>query len=159
MRVQLRCMKRLIPVTCFLLVLLFTYTALTKLADYAAFSDTLARSPLLAPVAPIVGVVLPLGELFIAALLVIERTRTAGLWWSLALLSGMTVYLMYMVLFAPDLPCSCGGVLQAMSWRQHIGFNLFFVAITLIALLINYKKATMNRSPPVYSSNHKHFFF
>jgi hypothetical protein len=45
-----------------------------------------------------------------------------------------TLYLGYMLLFTPNRPCVCGGVIKTMSWDQHIVFNCFFILLSLIAI-------------------------
>lgn len=118
-----------------LLILLFTYTGLSKFIDQERFAFTLSRSPLLQPFASFIAWALPLAELFIALLLFIPRLQQWGLRLSLVLLVAMTLYLGYMVLFSSDLPCACGGVISQLSWGQHILFNLGFVALTAYAII------------------------
>jgi putative oxidoreductase len=132
-------MKHLSAITCFLLILVFCYSAFTKLADQNTFRDVLARGIFPDPVAFVLSFALPLLELGTAGLLFFPNTRKAGLLLSLLLLNAFTVYLVYMILFAPDLPCSCGGVLEALSWKQHVIFNLFLIILTLLAILHHYK--------------------
>lgn len=120
-----------------LLLLLFTYTALSKLSDYDKFVRLLHESPLIHKGADMIGWLLPVTELIVVLLLFFERTRRMGLFISLFLLVLFTVYLLYMVLFVADLPCSCGGVLRKMSWQQHVWFNLFFILVNLLALQPN----------------------
>lgn len=117
-----------------LLILLFTYTAISKLTDYANFVRFIDESSPIHKGADTIGWLLPVTELVVVLLLFFERTRRAGLYVSLLLLVLFTLFLLYMVLFVADLPCSCGGVLRKMSWQQHIWFNLFFILINLIAL-------------------------
>lgn len=117
-----------------LLILLFTYTAISKLTDYANFVRFIDESSPIHKGADTIGWLLPVTELVVVLLLFFERTRRAGLYASLLLLVLFTLYLLYMVLFVADLPCSCGGVLRKMSWQQHVWFNLFFILINLIAL-------------------------
>jgi putative oxidoreductase len=80
-------------------------------------------------------------EILITLLLIIPRTRRIGLYISISLLTLFSIYLIYMVSFTPHLPCSCGGVISKLTWRQHIFFNLFFIAITLIALSFTKKES------------------
>lgn len=117
-----------------LLILLFTYTAISKLTDYANFVRFIDESSPIHKGADTIGWLLPVTELVVVLLLFFERTRRAGLYASLLLLVLFTLYLLYMVLFVADLPCSCGGVLRKMSWQQHVWFNLVFILINLIAL-------------------------
>jgi putative oxidoreductase len=32
------------------------------------------------------------------------------------------------------LPCSCGGVISSMSWKQHLVFNVHCIAINIVAI-------------------------
>jgi hypothetical protein len=132
-----------------MVLLLLLYAAFSKLADYAAFKFSLERSPLLRPFAPSITWLLPAVEITIAVLLFIPSTRSKGLYGALCLISLFTVYLAAMLLFSPGLPCNCGGVLKSLSWPQHIFFNLFFILLSAIGILL-YKKHQQNikRIPP-----------
>ena len=68
-------------------------------------------------------------ELLVAAGLFIPVTRKAALLGALILMGLFTIYIGYMILFTPHLPCSCGGVLKQMSWRQHFVFNIVFTLL------------------------------
>jgi putative oxidoreductase len=122
-----------------LLILLYSYTAISKLIGYEVFEANLSRSPLMGPGANTIAWLLPAAELIVVLLLFFETTRKAGLYASLFLLVLFTSYLLYMILFVDDLPCSCGGVLSKMSWQQHTWFNLFFIVLNVLALVL-YKK-------------------
>lgn len=117
-----------------LLILLYCYTAISKLINYEVFKANLRRSPLIDQGADTIAWLLPATELIVVLLLFFEQTRKAGMYASLILLILFTTYLLYMVLFVADLPCSCGGVLSKMSWKQHIFFNLFFIVLNLISI-------------------------
>ena len=112
-----------------LLLILFLYTGISKLTAYSRFRDALANSPLLAPYVEVISWSFPIVEVALAVLLFIPASRFAGLIFSLFLLCILTVYVIYMVLFIPKVPCSCGGVIEALSWKGHILFNLFFILI------------------------------
>jgi len=45
-----------------------------------------------------------------------------------------------MLAFAPKLPCSCGGVIQKMTWGQHVIFNLFFTLLALVGIWLARKR-------------------
>jgi hypothetical protein len=132
-----------------LLLILFLYTSLSKLADYQVFKNVLAASPLLKPFAGIIGWLLPVAEILIVGLLFIPAIRLKGLYASLILISLFTLYLIYMITFTPELPCNCGGVLKFLSWPQHVFFNLFFILLSYIGIAL-YKGNKNRRSdcPP-----------
>lgn len=119
-----------------LFILLFVYTALSKLMEGIRFEATLKKSPLISIYATTIAWALPVVELVIASLLLFPRTRLAGLYASTALMAIFTLYLSYMVVFTTKLPCSCGGVLTQMSWKQHIIFNLFYTGLGVAGILL-----------------------
>ena len=48
-----------------------------------------------------------------------------------------TLYIGYMVAFVPKLPCSCGGIIQKMSWNQHLIFNVGFILLGVYAIWLD----------------------
>ncbi|MBO9684361.1 MAG: hypothetical protein J7502_17130 [Flavisolibacter sp.] len=122
-------------------IFLFTYTALSKLFDFTSFKNVLHQSPLIGKMSLIVAWALPLIELATSVLLFFQRSRLVGLYVSLALMIVFTVYLMYMILFTPNLPCSCGGVLKQMTWQQHVWFNLFFTGLAAFSIWLTRQKS------------------
>ena len=120
----------------FLLILLWVYTALSKVADVEMFASQLSRQPEpVSTLAPILVWVLPLVELVAATMLMFGQTRKSGLLLSFFLMLGFTVYVALAVIgFWEDIPCSCGGVLNQLSWRDHLWFNLFFLVIAALGI-------------------------
>lgn len=118
-------------------IFLFTYTALSKFFDFTSFKNVLHQSPLIGETSRIVVWALPLIEVTISALLFFKRTRLVGLHISLALMIVFTVYLGYMILFTPKLPCSCGGVFRQLTWQQHVWFNLFATALAAFSIWLS----------------------
>lgn len=126
----------IIELICFLFVLLFVYTAISKLLDFENFQVQLGQSPLLSAFASWVSYLVPVVELLVVVLLVVNRWRFAGLLASLMLMVMFSSYIFIVLHYTSFVPCSCGGILEKMSWNQHLVFNLFFVFLALIALLI-----------------------
>lgn len=120
-----------------LFILLFVYTAISKLFTHEQFTLVLKKSPLLEYFAPYISVGLPILELILAAALFVPRYRQAGLIASTILMTIFTTYLIYMIYFTPHLPCSCGGVLAQLTWRQHLVFNSAFIALGIIGIFLN----------------------
>ena len=129
----------LIEVICSLIILLFVYAALSKVSDYDRFSVQLSKSPFITSFSGFVAWSIPAGEMLIAVLLVIKKTRLIGLYVSFFLMSLFTAYLIIMLNFSYYIPCSCGGVLEKLSWNQHVLFNLFFIAISAAGVLMQHK--------------------
>jgi hypothetical protein len=119
-----------------LFVFLFAYTGLSKIFHRNLFLIILRQSPLLNSYAGIVSWVLPVAELCTALLLIIKNTQRLALYITLALMLIFTFYILYLLLFVPALPCSCGGVLQSLSWSGHLILNLFLVFLSLFEILL-----------------------
>lgn len=124
-----------------LLVSLFTYAALSKLSEYSTFKSQLERSPFLFHTAVFLAMWIPIIELTISLLLVFAKTRLYGLYASVVLMIMFTEYILAMLRFSYYIPCSCGGVLSAMSWNQHLIFNIFFTMLAIVALILQLQSA------------------
>jgi len=122
-------------------IFLFTYTALSKFFDFTNFKNVLHLSPLIGEMNLFVAWALPLIELATSVLLFFQRSRLVGLYVSAALMIVFTIYLGYMILFTPNLPCSCGGVLKQMTWQQHVWFNLFFTGLAAFSIWLAKQKS------------------
>ncbi len=121
-------------------IFLFTYTATSKLAAFASFQSTLGKLPVVGSFSPVLAVLLPLSELVIVALLFFPATRRAGARASFAIILLFTTYIGWAILLDVKLPCSCGGILQSLNWRQHLLLNLF---LTLLAwIMVSMQKKT-----------------
>ena len=119
----------------FVFILLFTYAAASKLLDFTKFRAQLGLSPLLTAFAGWVAWLVPMIEIGISFILFSPRFRLVGFFASFSLMTMFTTYIIVITRFADFVPCSCGGVLQNMSWDQHIIFNLFFIIAGLIGII------------------------
>lgn len=124
-----------------LLILLYLYTGLTQLLSFKFFYGNIFNQPILQWSKPILVYAIPLSQLLIAVGLFFEKTRKPALWASLGLLTMFTVYVVLIIMNAlARVPCTCGGVISSFTWPQHLAFNLFFMLLNVIALLL--KKRT-----------------
>jgi hypothetical protein len=118
---------------------MFLYTAINKWTDYTMTQEQMALMPLLTPVAHIVVWLLPATEIVITLLIFFYQTRKTGLYAATILMILFTLYIIYMMLFYPHLPCSCGGFLTELSWPGHLVFNSTFILLGTLAIRMNNK--------------------
>ena len=139
-------MKKNILLTgvCFVLILLFTYAAFSKLFDYLQFETQLGASPWLQSYAGVLAWLVPGIELLIAAMLTVMATRFAGLYASFLLLLLFTGYIAGMLLLREHLPCSCGGILESLTWTQHLFVNLFFMGLSVAGIVVMKREKDLN---------------
>ena len=123
----------------FAFIILFTYTAGSKLMIVKDFSNVLSMSPLIGDYSKFISYAIPIVEIVISILLIIQSTKRVGLLLSLALMLVFTIYLIYMISLGGKLPCHCGGVITKLTWNQHIIFNSFFIVLALFGLIIHKK--------------------
>lgn len=115
-------------------VLLFIYAAISKLLDFETFTVQLAQSPLLSAYAGIIAWLIPVLEIAIAILLMTQRFKTLALYAAFTLMVMFTAYIYIILNFSDFIPCSCGGVLEKLSWTQHLIFNVVFILLAIVAL-------------------------
>jgi uncharacterized membrane protein YphA (DoxX/SURF4 family) len=129
--------KTAVEIISLLFIFLFTYAAFSKFHDFGKFSTQLGQSPLLTNIAAPVSWFIPAFELVIAAALAIPKYRLLALYVSFTLMSLFTFYIIAITRFSDYVPCSCGGILQQMTWDQHLIFNIGFVLLAATAVLLN----------------------
>ncbi|MEO5990292.1 MAG: MauE/DoxX family redox-associated membrane protein [Ferruginibacter sp.] len=132
--------KWVLDIICGLLIVLFVYAASSKFFDYAQFRTKLVNSPMLASYAGMISWLILLCELVIVLMLMVKNIRLYGLYGALFLLFLFTIYIAGMLLSGKNLPCSCGGVIRELSWAQHLAFNLFFMALSIVGIILLTKK-------------------
>jgi len=134
-----RCERKkeiMIEIISALFILLFVYAAVSKLQDFEKFRSELGKSPILSALADYMVVLVPAVELLIPVLLVIRRFQYLALYASFSLMVMFSTYIVMILKFSPYIPCSCGGILENMTWTQHLLFNVGFVVLGAMAILI-----------------------
>lgn len=126
---------KLINLFSLLLTLLFVYTAASKLIHLDTFQTRLERMPYIASYSPLISWSVPFLELVIAGLLWFPRYRLLALYSSLILLGVFTSYIISVLTYSESIPCSCGGVISALGWKDHILLNSSFMVLTLLGIL------------------------
>lgn len=131
--------KRTIDIISAILIILFLYTGISKLLSFNIFQIQLAESPLLKPYVGMVSTVVPITEIIISLLLLQKKTKRLGLYCSLTLLVLFTCYIIVMFTTYEHLPCTCGGIIQQLSWPAHLILNITLIIITGLAILFDKK--------------------
>lgn len=121
--------EKLIEIASMLLVIVFVYTAVTKMIDFQTFAAQLGQSPILTRFADVLSWAVPGVELAVSGLLVIRSTRHVGLYVSFSLLTSFTTYIILVTKFSEFVPCSCGGVIENLSWNDHLVLNTALIMV------------------------------
>lgn len=137
MKLQSNFKDVVVQVVCLLYVLLFVYAGVSKLMDFENFRVQLGQSPLLSAFAWWVSWLVPVIELGLAILLIFQKFRSIVLLAALTLMSMFTSYIFIILHYSSFVPCSCGGILEKMSWNTHLLFNILFVFFAVLAIILN----------------------
>lgn len=133
--------KMIVEVIAFLLMLLFLYASVSKWLAFKTFIGDINNQPFPNWLTPWITYLLPPIEVLIVLALMFEKTRTAGLYASLILMSAFSVYSAAVLLkFFDYIPCSCGGIIKNLTWRENLILNLFFVGISIAGILLRKNK-------------------
>jgi len=131
---QIKTLFRSLPPA--LLILLFVYAAVSKLAAFSQFKGEMHNQNMPAEAAALLVYLVPAAELAAAFMLLTTKAQRTGLLLSIVLMALFTGYIALVLAgFWDRVPCSCGGVLKGMSWGTHLVFNLFFLLIAIAGLI------------------------
>jgi uncharacterized membrane protein YphA (DoxX/SURF4 family) len=119
----------------YLYILLWTYAAISKLKDVDKFYGQVSQSPMLTPFATIAVWTIPTLEILLAVLLISGKHKRFALYASYSLMTLFCFYIIGITEYSPYVPCSCGGILEHMTWSQHLYFNLLFCLLAAMAIL------------------------
>ena len=125
-----------------LVALLWFYAALSKIAAHGHYQDAMLKQPFPTAIRYLLIWTLPPFELLIGITLLTERFFRTGLYISAALFGIFAVYIALILIKAfGHIPCSCGGLIEHMGWKFHLGFNLAFLALNLYLIFIDQKRS------------------
>lgn len=152
--------KTIVRIITALFALLFMYTSVGKIIDYQTFRDRLAVAPYIGQFSGVLFIALPLAELVIVVLLWDYKTRYWGLWVSFIAMLLFTVYIALMLVSGLQLPCVCTGLIEHLSWPQHLIFNIVSTLAALTGIILirtdeeqDHQNAEKQHSFSFYPSN------
>ncbi|QEM07210.1 hypothetical protein DIU31_028300 [Mucilaginibacter rubeus] len=129
-----------IDVAVILLLIMFLYASFSKLFDFAAFQRAMHKQPFPHWFASLLTFLIPAIEIGVCIFLYREKTRKNGLWAAAVLMLLFTVYVAAILLHLfKKVPCSCGGVISRLDWGEHLEFNVCFLLLAGIGLILQYK--------------------
>lgn len=119
------------------LLLLWIPVVIDKVVNFKAFTSSIINQPFSDQLGYFLTYALPVLESSTIVMLLSKKLRMAGLILSTTLMMVFTGYIAAALLGAWDsLPCGCGSVISGMNWMEHFFFNLFFLALSTVGLII-----------------------
>lgn len=134
--IRLQSKYRLLILLLFNIILasLFGYTAYEKIIDHERFMNGIAKVELIGKFALLISWAVPIVEALIAVLVLIPDTAKIGLWGFFGMMVIFSVYILIALIWASELPCQCGGVIETLTWTEHLWFNIGVLLLSLIAI-------------------------
>jgi hypothetical protein len=129
-----------------ILIALWCFTFVSKIVDFETFNRQIKGAYLLSALGTFLPYFLQCLHLVIIILLINKRLKKYGLLASLNVLTLYTAYLVYVLKFAPSVPCSCIAVLRGMNWTDQLYFNFVALAINITGLIMLSHKRPPHRS-------------
>ncbi|WP_409514621.1 MauE/DoxX family redox-associated membrane protein [Chryseobacterium sp.] len=120
----------------FLLLLMWAYTFVSKVLDFDTFRRQINGAYLLSSLGSPLPYILQVLHLSLVILLIKKSWRKVGLITSLSVLLLYTVYLIYILKFAPSIPCSCISLYSALNWNDQLLINLALLVLNIIGLIM-----------------------
>lgn len=123
-------------------IILLFYAVASKFIEYPQFYNDLLNSPIFGneKMAVFISWSIPIIELIIAGLLISTKYRDLGLYSASGLIFFFTVYIIWVLEFSNNIPCSCGGIISNFSWQEHLIFNIFFVGLGALGIYLERSK-------------------
>lgn len=146
MKISVSFKNAIVDIICLLYILLFVYAAISKLLEFQNFQAQLGQSPLLSAYTGFVSYSVLIVELVIALLLAIPKSRYVAMLASFGLMLMFTAYIIVILNYSSFLPCSCGGILEKLGWKEHLIFNITFTILAVLAsvfMATNKSKTTL----------------
>lgn len=125
-------------IACFLFIGLFVYTATNKLLDHVNFREQLTVVTGNSFWGLSLSYFVPVAELVVAGLLCFQVTKLTGLYFFCGLFVLFSAYIVYLMAGDKPLPCSCGGIINKLSWRQHLIFNICVLCAGIATIFLNH---------------------
>lgn len=123
-----------------LFIILFVYAATSKLLAIEQFKIQLGKSPFISIYASWMVWMIPVIELLIVGLFIFQKHLLVAFYSSFTLMTLFTIYIFLVLNFSDSIPCACGGVLQTLSWMEHLVFNIIFVALAILGIILTIRK-------------------
>jgi uncharacterized membrane protein YphA (DoxX/SURF4 family) len=121
-------------------VILFLYTGISKIMEYNEFKEQLTDSPILGFAATLIALLLPWLEFAVVLMLIVPRWRLKGFYATFTLMVLFTAYIIGLFSINKELPCSCGGIIALLSWKQHLVLNSVFILLNALAIRLQIRE-------------------
>jgi uncharacterized membrane protein YphA (DoxX/SURF4 family) len=126
----------IVELICWAYFILFAYAAFDKLFAVDKFKVTMGQSGMLTPYAGFLAWAVPVVEIVIALLLILNWYRLLAFYASFSLMTMFTAYIFIVLYVMEKELCGCGAAIEALGWKWHFVLNIFFMALAVAGLVL-----------------------
>jgi len=142
--------KRLLEILASLIVLLFSYASLYKWFYFSDFIKEMNKQPLPKSWTPYLVRTIPAVEIAAAVLLCFRVSRLWGFLLSSLVMLTFSAYTMIILAHGFSyIPCSCGGIIEDLTWGQHLLLDNSFLLISIICAWLSWRFKKLKKSPRI----------
>lgn len=123
-----------------LFIVLFVYTATSKLLTIGQFKLQLEQFPIISSYADWIAWGIPVIEILIVGLFLFPKFILPAFYASFSLMTIFTTYIILVLKFSDSIPCSCGGVISKLGWKEHLILNIAFIILALLGIRLSNKR-------------------
>jgi uncharacterized membrane protein YphA (DoxX/SURF4 family) len=123
-----------------LFILLFVYASVSKWLHIEAFTNQMNAQPFDDKYTTFLVWSLPFTEIIVSLIIGHNILNTSkkptGLFLATGMMIVFTIYIIAILIGTyKAIPCSCGGAIESLTWRQHLYFNVFFIVIGVVGIV------------------------
>lgn len=127
-----------------LLIMVFVYTGVSILIAQQTFLQQLKMDYYTGGYANWLSWMIPFEVLIIAALLLFKNTRLAGYYAFTFLIVLFPISNITILISGKPLTCSCGGIIQQLSWQQYLVLHSSFLVLGIVSISLQKKLTNLN---------------
>lgn len=134
-------LKKIIPFTVSIFfVILFCYASISKISDFQNFQSQLGQSAGLAGYEIVIAYSIIFLQIITVILLCYQPFRILGLCFTFGILSVFTGYVAFILIYSENLPCTCIGLFEKISWKENLILNIGLMTIALAGIFSAQKR-------------------
>lgn len=126
-------------------VILFCYACISKILDFRNFQSQLGQSPGLAGYEIVVAYGIISLQMITVILLCFQTFRILGLWFTFGILSVFAGYVAFILIYSENLPCTCIGLFEKISWKGNLILNIGLIITTVTGIIVQRSEIKNNK--------------
>ena len=124
----------LIIITVFFVILL-SYALIIKAGTFGNFRTQLEQVPGIQQFGKILAYSIIILQSLTIFLLCYQRSRLWGLWITFVMVTVFTGYIGFILLDSSNLPCTCIGLFEKMTWKDNLVLNIGLMITALTGII------------------------